>query len=808
MRIWLLAREHRAMMIVLLVLASSACLLAAGLPRAMQASYDEALHRKLTTAPAELADLTVTQEVRAREHELHERREFAASDRLWREALPAPLRTLVSGGHMSAKTYLTPITGTSGQAYLNLGWLSDADRRVTWVAGRPPGAPSTMRYEGRTIPVFEVGVVEEALQKMDLRLGQTKVVGESDYAAAKIVGVFRARDPGDRYWSHNVDVLHVRSLRPLEKHVTALISDAGLGALSGEGRFLTYRWVLPVNAGAAAASAVPDVRTAVDDFGRAVGLRSNGLVQLQTGLPKLLRDFGAALSTAQTVMYLVLGGLLAVAAGVIVLAVHLLAERLEGTLALVRARGGALRQVAAVPAALAAIAVVPAAALGYALSFLVPGPVPPIVHAGPPFVVLAAVGYAALRPAFVHRLPLRERRDDLVATRPSARRVTLEVLIVVLALAGAYLLRARGLGQATGQDPFLLVVPVALTVAAALVLLRCYPYPLRLAVRLVARGRAAVPFLGLTRAARARPAGVLPVLILLPALGVSVFAAVVSGDVARTQWLASWQRTGAPIKITSDIEIPEDAIEKVRRTPGVREVVVAQTGEVQIGYGGERAQAIAVDVGRWRRILRGTPVGLPALTDGALVSPALRGRDTLEIGWQSRLTLPVRGVAETVPGFFDEGRFLIVPIGVQLRPAVNTLLIDGDAALPELARLVPSGTVTSQESELAAIRDDPLTSAVRRSFVVVTAALAAYAMIAVVLALLVGAPERARAVSHLRPLGLSDRQARRLTALEVLPVVLVTAVAGLGLGVLLPYVLGPAVDLSPYAGNLPVDLGG
>ncbi|MFI7613991.1 FtsX-like permease family protein [Nonomuraea terrae] len=817
MRIGLLARVHLGTVAVLSVLTLSACVLVAGLPKAVQASYDEALRRALSTAPAVTADLTVTTMSRGADEDLRERGQFDTRDRLWREILPAALRPLVQPAgtgtsHMSAKTTLTPLTGTGGRTYLNLGWLSDAERRVTWVEGRAPAAPSTMRYKGEPVPVFEAGLSREALRKTNMRVGETKMIGEYDYAAVKIVGAFEAKDPGDRYWSHNSDVPHVIEILPpgaaeTEKHVTALISDVELGMLSGEGRNLTYRWVLPVEPPAATAAAAPELRAAVGEFGRVVALQSTGAsgpYRLESGFTELLSDFLAALSTARTVMYLVLGGLLAVALGVIVLAVRLLTDRLDHTLSLARARGGSLRQVAGTAAALTAIATAPAAVAGYALSSLVPGPVLPVVHAGPLVVVVVAVAFCAARTALTHRRPLHERREDVVAARPGARRITLEVLVVVLALAGAYLLRARGLTTSGEQDPFLLVVPVALTVAAALVTLRCYPYPLRLLVRLAARVRSAVPFLGLTGAARARAGSVLPVLVLLPALAVSVFAAVVADGIAGTQRLASWQQVGAPIRMTSEMEIPAEAVERIRRVPGVERVVLAQTGQVQVGFGGERAEAVAVDVAGWREILDGTPVVLPPLSDGALVSPELRGRGTFEIGWQSRVKLATRGVVETVPGFFTKGKFLVVPLDIQLRPAVNTLLIKGNAALADLAAIVPSATVESQEQALAAIRDDPLTSAVRWTLTVVTAALAAYAPAAVVLSLVVGAAERARTVSFLRTLGLSDRQARRLAVLEILPMIAVTALVGLGLGLVLPAALGPGVDLSAYAGDLPV----
>ncbi|WP_406673330.1 FtsX-like permease family protein [Nonomuraea sp. N2-4H] len=813
MRIGLLSRVHLGPLAVLFALTLSACLLISGLPRATESAYDEALRRALAGAPGVQTDLTVTVGTWSPAVDLRERAQFDSRMRVWQKILPATLRPLVTGpGHMNAKTAATPIAGTGGSSYLNLGWLSDADQRVEWVQGKAPGAPSTMRYEGETIPVFEAGVVEEAVREMNLRIGSTTVIGEHDYAAVKIVGVFRAKQADDRYWSHHNDILHVLKLQPpgsldFERHATALLSDAGLAKLSGEGRNLAYRWTLPLDPRGASALDVPGLQAAIAEFGRVVDIQSTGTVapySLETGLPHLLAEFQAQLSTAQTVMYLVLGGLLAVALGVIVLAVQLLSDRLDHTLALTRARGGSLAQVAGTAAALTAMGVVPGAVAGYALSYLVPGTARPIVHAGPVIVVLAAAGFAAVRIALAHRAPLHERRADVATARPSAKRITLEVLIVVLAVAGAYLLRARGLSASAGQDPFLLIVPVALTVAAALVTLRLYPYPLRLIVRLAARGRAAVPFLGLTRAARARAASVMPVLILLPALAVSVFAAVVSDGIAGTQRLASWQRAGAPIKVTSESEIPAAVIDEIRKAPGVERVVLAQRGQVQVGYGAERAEALAVNVAEWRSILSGAPVSLPAVSAGAIVSPELRGRGTLDLGWQSRFKVPTAAVAESVPGFFTTGKFLVVPLEVLLRPAVNTLLIQGDADVAELAALAPSATVISQESALAGIQDDPLTGTVRATLVIVTIALAGYALLAVVLLLIVGAADRARAVSFLRTLGLSDRQAQWLTVLEVLPMILMTALAGLCLGLALPTALGPGVDLSSYAGDLPV----
>ncbi|NRQ38298.1 hypothetical protein HII36_41700 [Nonomuraea sp. NN258] len=822
MRIPLLARVHAGAMAVLFVLALSAGLLVAGLPRAMQGSFDQALRQSLTDASAAQVDFEINVQAQTADEDLHERAQFETRDKRWRSLVPETLRPLVvppgmGNSHMSARTILTPVNGTGGSTYINLGWLSDAEQRVRWVQGRQPGDPRAMEFQGETIPLFEVGVVDSALTAMNLELGQVKILGENRFVAVKLVGAFQPVNPADEYWTHHPNLIRVETLQPpgkldLERHITSLLPDSGLRVLSGEGRNLFYSWVLPVDPDAANAQRVSELTSAITAFGREVVVQSSqnsSQYRLDTGLPKLLSDFTAALATAQTVMYLVLGGLLLVAIGVIVLAVQLLIDRLDHTLTLARARGAALRQVAVAGTGLTALAVVPAALAGYGLSYLVPGPVLPMVHLAPAVLVVAALAFTAVRLAITHRAPLHERRDDVATARPSAKRITVELLVIVLALAGAYLLRTRGLTTQVareGQDPFLLLVPIALTLAAALITLRCYPYPLRLIVRLASRRRGAVPFLGLTRAARARAVSVLPVLILLPALAVSVFASVISGGIADTQRLASWQGVGAPIRITSNVTIPDDVIAKIRAMDGVDLVVPAQTGRVQVGFGAERAEAVAVDLGQWRRLLDGAPITLPAepSAGGALVSRDLRGRGTFEIGWQERVKVTTNGVIDALPGFFTEGRFMVLPFEVNKAPAVNTLLIKGDVPVAALAELVPSAEVASQAQRLAGIQDDPLTDTIRTTLLVVTAALAAYALVAVVVSLVIGAADRARALSFLRTLGLSDRQAQRLTVLEVLPLILVTALVGLALGLGLPAALGPGVDLSAYAGDVPV----
>jgi putative ABC transport system permease protein len=155
---------------------------------------------------------------------------------------------------------------------------------------------------------------------------------------------------------------------------------------------------------------------------------------------------------------------------------------------------------------------------------------------------------------------------------------------------GVLLARRRGLTGAV--DPYLVSVPVLLAVAAALVAVRLLPWPLRQLGRITARGRGAVPFLGLARAGRGVPAHVGPVAILVVAMATGVFTAAVSGTISGARDQATDQEIAADARLIGSAYAPDTAA-RLAALPGVTAVtpLLVESGAPVTGATGTPAQA-------------------------------------------------------------------------------------------------------------------------------------------------------------------------------------------------------------------------
>jgi putative ABC transport system permease protein len=203
---------------------------------------------------------------------------------------------------------------------------------------------------------------------------------------------------------------------------------------------------------------------------------------------------------------------------------------------------------------------------------------------------------------------------------------------------------------------------------------------------------------------------------------------------------------------------------------------------------------------------------LPALASSAVADRygthpfSLRLSDGSDV--TVRITL-VRDLTPALPGT----DFLIVDragLGtVAARP--TTLLVTGDQVNGgALRKAVAAGTgadtdptaradVRLRSEERARYVDSPLQSGAERVYAAAVAAGSGYAVLALLLALVRAAPERAALLARLRTMGLTRSQGRRLLVLEALPQALLAAAGGILTGWAAVRLLAPGIDLTSIA---------
>lgn len=307
-------------------------------------------------------------------------------------------------------------------------------------------------------------------------------------------------------------------------------------------------------------------------------------------------------------------------------------------------------------------------------------------------------------------------------------------------------------------------------------------------------------------------------LTLLPALAIGAYGMATADGLVTARQLAAWQSVGAEIRVEREEGIPPDLVERIRRAVDAggshgRDIVPAAIGHVtaEVGYGGIPAIVAAIDLDAYRRLLQGTPLAgsIPApptagtagtgttTATPALVSTDLAGMPSFEIDWPERLTVATRGVISSLPGVSTGDAALIV---IPAMPEhTNRLFMSGDATA--VRAVAPPGTlVTTLEEAADQIPGAPLASALVTGLRTVALALVCYALIAAAIAFVARGPERSRTLRLLGTLGLTTGQARVLTVLEVTPLLLLTTCAGVALGIGLPQLLGPAIELSAFTG--------
>ncbi|WP_405403307.1 ABC transporter permease [Streptomyces sp. NBC_01104] len=713
-------------------------------------------------------------------------------------------------------------------------------------SGKWPAVHGTVSLTTREV---EAAVTEQTAKSLRIKAGATVAVPTrgGDALTVRITGIVTPRDPEASYWSAE-PLLRTPSLvakptkeTPRYYWIAALLlpPDAGPALLATTGQPELY-WRIAPDGSRLTALDVPELRSAVASLeGGPELLKMRGVagdtVTVSTDLDEVLTAFDGIRAAIEPVVTVAAVGIGAVAAVVLLMTGGLLAARRHAELALLRARGGSLTGIGGRLLAETAVTAVPAAALGLLLAVLAVGEARlwPAAVGAASVAVLVCVALP-LRTTLLHRTPqLHGGRDDLVSARPSRRRTVAELTLLVLAVGAVAALRRRGTDSAGGTDLLVSAAPVLVGLIAAVVLVRLYPLPLRLALRSVSRLRGAVGFLSLARAGRTSAAGTLPLLALLVALTTAAFGGSVLAGVADARDDAAVLATGADARISGQadsVPLSDGLIRAVEKTDGVRDVA-----RVQIEYGvalpppesgfedAKGATLIGVDPVSYARLARSTGVGAfaadrlkatgPTTPEGelpskdrvlpVLVPPSVaarlgdKPRDLQSLAGDFKVR--VAGTVARTPAVNDSS-FIVVNAAALTHRQTTALLLTGDRldtkALRAAARQPGEDfTVQLRAEERATYVDTPMQTGAERIYAAAIAAGAGYALLAVLLSLLQTAPERTTLLARLRTMGLTSRQGGRLLGFEAMPQALLAAGGGLLVSWATIALLAPGVDL-------------
>jgi putative ABC transport system permease protein len=369
------------------------------------------------------------------------------------------------------------------------------------------------------------------------------------------------------------------------------------------------------------------------------------------------------------------------------------------------------------------------------------------------------------------------------------------------------------------------------------VMLRLYPLAIRGLLALSARRAGATGFVALSRAARTSLSGALPAFALVLSLSLATFAGMVSQGITNGEITASWHATGADVMImpTPGGALSPGDVKAIGAVPGVRHAALVWNTNWFTQFG-QPVEVDAVDPADYAAVVAGTPFSaFPAARIGkappggamafgatvpVLASPAAAaalGQGAAQLNTLSAagpIKVRVAGILADTPAVPAGGSFVVMPLqtlpGPAGAPAPNMLLATGSAInharLTAVAsRVIPGSVVTFRSTVLASLASSPLQHGAGLIITLTIAAAAAFGLFIVMLGLALGSAERGMTLARLTVMGY--QRTTGLVVAEAMPAVLAAVVAGAVCALLLPTVIGPAIDLSAFTGtSIPVQL--
>ena len=564
-----------------------------------------------------------------------------------------------------------------------------------------------------------------------------------------------------------------------------------------------------------------------------------------TQLSELLTAHVEQRTETVSMMSLSVSGLFLVVVVVTFMLAVLMTERQRAGIVLLRNRGASAGQLTLTRTYEGLILSAPAAVLGYwlAASFLSGTDGLDSYRVTTALVAATtAVMIAAAVPVFTRRLGSLQRTAEARVPRHSARRLVVEVLVLVIAGGATVLLRRRGqIDEPVGVTRFDLLLastPALIGMAAGIVTIWIFPLAISFLAWTGSKWRGLVVFVGFRRVLGQSGPGWLPILVIVICTATAAFASVTRTSISAGQEASSWQAVGSDytVKGTANLSLPT-SIDFDALGP-MDDVVFARTfsgGRAENETGGQPAEVKAIDVAGYARITNGTPgqvdfppsmltlpgadLGTEANPIPAIVSDYWLSDFSLSPGDLFTLDLggiePVAVVREARSRFPDtplDRPFVVVDLDSlesisdqTLPPTVAYIRAgrdDGSTLVANLNDQAPGARFLSRYEALDDVTGDPFVRWSGLGLMVVFVFSTALAVVAAISAVALGSARRRVDLGYLRTLGLDTRQATLITMIEQAPAVVMGTLVGILAGIGTALVLDPAIDLDAFTGGL------
>ncbi len=769
--------------------------------------------------------------------------------------LTSPLYPVMSGAGPRTNTGAPPKLAVLGRPKLaSYARLTAGSFTASVPAGAVPCAVSTataarygLRPGSRLVLDAPTGPVTLAITGVVAARDPTSTFWQSDGPAAPLYNKPLNAIP---YWSGSI----------IADPGQEVILERVFGASS-----LGLTWEVPLDPGRLSASQVRPVYNALNQatqtfppLGPLSG--ASGAVTVSSPLTSSLGTFLDTEAEVDTVLALLFVSLIVAGAAVIAVAARMVTVRRGPELTLLRARGASVAQLSAHLLQGTAAVVLPAALLGIGLAFAIETTaassalgwslavlVIVVGLAGPP--VIAAVRHR--RPGPPASAAQITAAGEAAPRRIAVRRWVAEATACAAAIAGLVVLHDQGLPGPGQTDLILAATPILVAVPVVLVVLRLYPLAVRALLAVAARASGATGFVALAQASRNTAGGVLPVFAVVLALSVAASAGMIRDAVSRGENAAAWAATGADVVITNRPglsppaydHVTPAAVARIAAVPGIRQTAVVWETSWS-GPGGQVITVLAVDPARYAALTRTTPfpsfpaselgpagatsqpatastiipvvaspaaaafLGRPGGPAGGLGRPATVRLTTRQQGL-GPIRIRVTGLLRSTPAQpSGGGAWVIMPLrtlpGAAGTPVPENLLAAGTAISNQkltaaVNAVLPEAAVITRSAVLKSLTAAPLSRSADLLMLLTILAAAGLGLGTVMMGLALGAAQRRRTLARMTTMGL-DRPIG-LVVTEAMPAVLAAAGAGLVCALVLPGLVGPALNLAVFTGS-------